>query len=225
MKKEKLKKVNTIIWDCDNTIWIHRKDEIKIISKYFGIPNIPKLNEQFNEMLKQLYIFFEDRKVTFQDLASLIETYIPIVKQYGIKPEKFLEEWLRLDTSFLNEDALEVIKYFYAKGFKNIVLTDWLWDSQVMLLEKYGVLPYIEKVYTCDDEYLKTNPKTKERVIEKGKEKQYIIVGDTLISDIAFANMAGIQSVWFNPNYKENDTKYTPTYEVSSLLELCKIFK
>ena len=223
MKNKKIEGIKTIIWDCDNTIWIHRKDEKNIIAKHFEIAEVDELGKQYFEMIKQFNEFFADKKVIQWKLVKLIEVYMPILKRYNIKPATFLKEWLSIETSFLNEDALEAIQYLHAKGYENIVLTDWLWDAQIMLLKKYGVLPYIKKVYTCDDMYLKKNPKSKSRVIEEGKEKHYLMVGDSLESDIAFANAAGIRSVWFNPNYKQNDTQNKPTYEISSMLELCKM--
>ena len=223
MKSKKIEGIKTIIWDCDNTIWIHREDEANIIAKHFGIAEVEKLGKQFSEMIKQFNKFFEDKKVVRWKIEKIIEVYMPILEKYEIKPAVFLKEWLRIETSFLNDDALEAIKYLDAKGYENIVLTDWLWDAQIMLLKKYGVLPYIKKIYTCDDMYLKRNPKTKTRIIEEGKEEQYIIVGDSLESDIAFANAAGIRSIWFNPGYKTNDTPNKPTYEISSMLELCKM--
>lgn len=223
MKKRNLKRIRTIIWDCDNTIWLHRKDEVKIISKYFKITNIEELENQYFELLRQFDVFFRDKKVTFEKITKLIERYLPIIKEYEYNAENFLEEWLTIETSFLNEDALEAIKYLDSKGFTNVILTDWFWDSQIRQLKKYGILPYIKEIHTCDDTYLKSNPKSKSRVIKDGYEDEYLMVGDSLSSDIAFANMAKIQSVWFNPNFKENDTQYKPTYEINSMLELCKI--
>lgn len=223
MKNRKLKKVRTIIWDCDNTIWMHRKDEINIIAKHFKISDIKELEIQYFEMLRQYDESFVEKKVTFEEFAYLIEEYLPIIKKYGYEPEEFLKEWLTVETSFLNEDTLETIKYLNYIGFENIILTDLLRDKQIRLLEKYGVLPYIKHVYTCDNEYSKRNPKAKSRIIKSGKEDEYLMVGDSLKSDIAFANMAKIHSVWYNPNFKKNDTQFKPTYEINSMLELCKI--
>lgn len=223
MKNKKLKRVRTIIWDCDNTIWMHRKDEINIIARHFKISDLKELEVQYFEMLRQYDEVFAEKKVTFEEFANLIKEHLPIIKKYGYEPEEFLQEWLTIETSFLNEDALETIKYLHYMGFENIILTDLLWDKQIRLLEKYGVLPYITHVYACDGEYSKRNPKTKSRIVKNGEEEEFLMVGDSLKNDIAFANMAKIQSVWFNPNFMKNDTQFKPTYEINSMLELCKM--
>ena len=49
------------------------------------------------------------------------------------------------------------------------------------------------------------------------------MIGNSLEHDIAFARNAGIRSIWFNPEYKNNNTKFRPTIEISSLLHICRI--
>jgi len=222
-ENRKINNVKVVIWDCDNTIWIHRKDEIKIVCKEFGIPCTEEFKKQYFGMFAAYEEYFAERKVKYGAIIRLVRENMPIIAEYGIDANEFFKRWLKIETSFLNEDALEAIKYLKRKGFKNVVLTDWLWSSQLALLKKYGVLPYIDKVYTCDDQYLKKNPKSAVRVIEKGCEKDYVIIGDSLKSDIGFANHAGIKSIWYNPEFKNNETTFVPTLEISSMLEVCKI--
>lgn len=222
-ENKKMKNVKIVIWDCDNTIWIHRKDELQIVCKEFEIPLTDEFKQQYFEMFEAFDEYFTDRKVKYGEIIRLVKENIPIISEYGISAEDFLKRWMKIETSFLNEDALEAIKYLRRKGYKNIVLTDWLWSSQVALLKQYGVLPYIDKIYTCDDQYLKKNPKSAARIIEKGNEKDYVIIGDSLKCDIGFANHAGIKSIWYNPEFKENRTNLNPTVEISSILEVCRI--
>lgn len=225
MKKDKprFKNVKTIIWDLDNTVWVHRKDEAIIIAETFGIEPAEKFEKQFRCMLEKFEEFFKKQKVTDEKIIELIERTMPILSTNGISVHEFLKRWFPIETSFLNEDAFDMIILLKYKGYKNIALSDWIWDAQIMLLEKYGVLPYMDEIYTCDDNYIKGNPKSSLRIIEPGKEKEYVIIGDSLKSDIAFANHAGIKSIWYNPTYKENITEFIPTVEVSSLLEIPKI--
>ncbi len=225
MRKNKqiFKNARVFIWDMDNTIWHHRKDEAIIIAKTLGIKSTKKFEKQFKCMLEQFEEVFKKQKVTDERIVELIERTMPILAINGINVHEFLERWFPIETSFLNEDALEVIKYLKYKGNKNITLSDWIWDAQIILLEKYGVLPYIDEIYTCDDNYIKRNPKSSLRIIEPGKEEEYVIIGDSLNSDIAFANHAGIKSIWYNPTYKKNTTEFIPTVEVSSLLEIPRI--
>lgn len=60
---------------------------------------------------------------------------------------------------------------------------------------------------------------------EIGEERRAgsIIVGDSLTSDIAGANRAGIKSCWYNPRGAENNTAARPDYEIRSLEVVLKI--
>ena len=49
------------------------------------------------------------------------------------------------------------------------------------------------------------------------------MIGDSLSSDIKGGFNAGIDTCWFNPLKKENTLGITPTYEISSLLDLKNI--
>ena len=225
MQKSKiyLGNVKTIIWDCDNTIWIHRKDEVQIVCRHLSIEPTEEFSKQYYEFFKDFNLYFSDKKVTVGKIIWLIKKNMPILAEIGISAEVFYHIKIEMESSYLNEDALDAIKYLKSKNYRNIVLTDWMWDTQIRLLKKYGVLPYIDRVYTCDNQYLKKNPKTVSRIITPGKEISYLIVGDSIDSDITFAANAGIKSMWFNPGNLENNSKYKPTMEISSLLELCRV--
>lgn len=51
---------------------------------------------------------------------------------------------------------------------------------------------------------------------------EVLMLGDSLTSDIAGANAAGIDSCWYNPHDLPNDTPHVPTYAVGSLREVLR---
>lgn len=226
MENTKIKGISTIIWDCDNTIWIHRKDELEeLIAKAVGIPYTAELKEQYQGFFDAFNKRFKYEKVTFKKTSKLIEEIMPILSKYGVTGSYFLDKWIPLETSFVNKEAVEVLKHQREKGYKIVILTDWFMNSQVRLLNRYGISEYIERIYTCDNEYMKTSPKSSERIIKPGNESEYVIIGDSLNSDIAFANNAKIRSIWYNPSKNENTTPYNPTVEITSLLEVIEIIE
>ena len=50
--------------------------------------------------------------------------------------------------------------------------------------------------------------------------EEYLIVGDSLSSDIAFAMNCNFDSCWFNPNKAPLPSKYKPTIIINDLIEL-----
>ena len=215
-----MKKTNKryIIWDLDGTLWTHKNHEVAIIADVLGIPFTEKFEKHFWGMIEKFNEFFADKLIVRDKVSILIEDTIPELFFYGITGEQFLNAWQNADTNLLNEQAMFVLREAVKKGYKNLVLTDWLYDRQMKQLKDFDILKYIEKVYSCEDNYMKSNPKSVTRVVKEKKKDAYIIIGDTLKSDIAFANNAGIDSIWYNPCHTKNETEFTPTYETDNLI-------
>ena len=51
------------------------------------------------------------------------------------------------------------------------------------------------------------------------------MIGDSLTADIAGGNDAGIDTVWYNPDHKENTSPAVPTYEVDSYEALLALLR
>ena len=50
-----------------------------------------------------------------------------------------------------------------------------------------------------------------------------LIIGDSLSADIRGGLLAGIDTCWYNPKKKMNDTHMVPTYQIHRLDELYQI--
>ncbi len=46
------------------------------------------------------------------------------------------------------------------------------------------------------------------------------MIGDSLTADIQGGNNAGMDTVWYNPTHKINNSKAVPTYTIHSYQEL-----
>lgn len=221
-----MEKVRIFIWDLDNVVWFHRKEETQILARALGILEVDEFSAEFYDFHGSFLNHFRNKKVTINETYKLIEKKIPILRFYNYTPSQFMlvSERLKFLVNEFNKEALELIRYLSNKGIKNIVKSDWWRIVQVDLLKEFGILEYIEELHCCDNQYIKANPLSAEGLIKSGKEDQYVIIGDSLMSDIAFATHSGIRSIWFNnKSEKENNTRFKPTFEVTSLLEVMKI--
>lgn len=218
-------KVRTIIWDCDNVMWFHRKDEPQITAEAMGITEIDEFSAEFYKMFESFMEYFKNKKVNMKETLLLIEREMPILGLYGILPEQYMKihDKIKLQVNDFNYDTITVMKYLNYKNIKCIVKSDWWWSAQVGIMKHYGVIDYIEEIHCCDNAYLKSNPLSAKGVVKKGKEEEYLIIGDSLTSDIAFAKHTGIGSIWLNRNNEENKTIYNPNFEITSLLEVMDI--
>lgn len=219
-------KVRTIIWDCDQVMWFHKKNETEIIAKALGISDTKEFETEFLNMILMFNTYFAKKRVTYKETCKIVEKEMPILSFYSITPEKFLFIWqnLKMEINEFNVDTLDVLEYLRKKEIKSIVKTDWWNEVQIGLMKEYGILEFIEEVHSCNNSFLKCNPLSAEKIIKPGREEEYIMIGDSLNSDICFANNADIKSIWFNKDGKKhNDTIYNTTYEIKSLLEVMEI--
>ena len=55
------------------------------------------------------------------------------------------------------------------------------------------------------------------------KREEYVIIGDSLTSDITGGNRAGIKTIWFNPDGLSNPNNVCYDYEIKNLSEVLNI--
>lgn len=55
--------------------------------------------------------------------------------------------------------------------------------------------------------------------------REYLLVGDSLTSDILGANNAGIKNIWYNPENVDNNTRVKVDYTINNLKEVIEILK
>lgn len=225
-----MERVRIFIWDLDETVWFHLKNQGNVVASLLRIRDKETFTKQYNHMWEDFMPYFKSRRVSYEIVKKYVEGKIPILKEYFLSGNDFLEviKEGKKELEEVNPEAIEVMAYLKEKGYYNISITDWFASHQKSTLEVLEANLYIDKVYGCDDGYMKNNyhkivQMAKELQLENRKE-EYIMVGDSLTSDIFFANSLGIKSIWYNRKKLKNTTFHIPTLEVSSLLELKDIF-
>lgn len=224
-----MENIRTVIWDCDGVMWFYKKPrvEAQLVAKALNIPYSKRMENEYFDMLDSFISRFANKKITLKKYYQLIEEKMPILGFFNISGEQFTERKSSIQTelSIPNKDSVLLLEYLKNKGIKNVVKSDFWREEQIAKMRQYEMLDYIEAVYGCDSGYLKSHHlATVKDIIKPGQEKNCIIIGDSLKCDIAFAEREGIGSIWFNRDGKHiNETQYSPTFEVSSLLEIMKI--
>ena len=86
------------------------------------------------------------------------------------------------------------------------------------------IAPYFKEVFISEQLHTqKPEPAFFDKVgqlIAGFSKEETLMIGDSLTADIAGGNAAGIDTVWYNPDHKENTSQVVPTYEVSTYQEI-----
>ncbi len=124
------------------------------------------------------------------------------------------------------EGAHEVLKKLKEKYYI-IVATNGPEIATKEKLSKIGCLDFVNEVLSADMfGYMKPRQEFFEaiqKLLNNYNNDEYLIIGDSLKSDVGFAMNCGFDSCWFNKNNEELDNSYKPTLTVNKLSDLIKL--
>lgn len=214
----------TVIFDLDDTLIRHdRLDETKYLSEYLDISDTNRFSAAFYESLSNIKTIFLGRKVTREKIASYFEETIPALRENNIKGETLIEAMEESSINIRDKSVDRTLHHLQVAGIRMFVLTNWFYSSQANVLKNFGYLDYFSRIFSWDDWYAKPDKRAILRCIGANNPKDFILVGDSLYDDVLCAKMAGVTSVWFNPNHNSNISKIHPDYVISDMLDLLDI--
>lgn len=147
-----------------------------------------------------------------------------------------LDEAIVLSNAYLNaltervvaiEGAYEALKYLYDKGYYIIIATNGPKIATKEKLLKINCIEFVNEILSADMfGYMKPDERFFEGIKEtlnNYKLEEYLIIGDSLKSDVGFAMKCNFDSCWFNRKNEELNTQYEPTMIIKNLNDLIKI--
>lgn len=156
-----------------------------------------------------------------------IERFIKLLAEYGVDGDVFGELCADTYTKYLSkqgqllENAEKVLSDL-SERYDCYICTNGITDVQMARLENTPLMPYVKKVFVSEAVgFAKPSPKFFQRVFEHIGDlepKNYLVIGDSLSSDITGAKACNIDSVWVSDG--ESDM---PTYQIGSILDIYSI--
>ncbi len=140
-------------------------------------------------------------------------------------PNTYSARYLELlqEGNFVIDGSRELLERI-APDFKMAVITNGIRDTQLRRFEVTGLGKYFEHIVISEDAGA---PKPHAQFFDYAlnrigffERRDILVIGDSLSSDIAGANSAGIPACWFNPWGIDSGDVAVPDYQISSLDEL-----
>lgn len=226
-----LSKYRTLLFDVDDTLLNFAAAESLALGLLFEEQKIPLTTEietRYREINQGLWRSFEEGRIERDEVVNT--RYSLLFKEYGQEVDgSLLEKSYR---SYLEEGhqiidgALELITRLQPI-FDLYIVTNGVSRTQDRRLRDSGLYPFFKNIFVSEDTgFQKPMKEYFDYVfarIPNFSVETGLIIGDSLSSDIRGGQQAGLDTCWFNPEMKPNNTEIVPTYEIHKLDDLYQI--
>ena len=224
---------NTIFFDLDHTLWdydVNAHQTLTEIYEKFGLNSgyetISDFVSHFLVINEELWDLYNHGKVSREYIRKerfkkiLIEAHQDLSKCEPMS-DYFMEECPKKPA--LIPGTIDLLEYLSGK-YRMAIITNGFTDTQGIKLTSGGISHYFDEVITSETaQARKPSSDIFHFALEKMKveEEVALMIGDNLKTDIAGANNAGWQSIWFTQEESsppKNCRKVNALSEIKDLL-------
>jgi 2-haloacid dehalogenase len=220
-----------LLLDADGTLFDIDKAErhaLRETFRLYGFEFTEKALREYRRINKELWNRLERGEVVLntvrsQRFARLFETLqircdaIEFDSLYVKEQEK---------SAFLLDDA-DLVCAELCKTVPLYIVTNGIASAKHGQLARSGLLPYVNGLFISEEiGFAKPHRYFFDHVfarLDNAPRNEALIVGDSLSSDIAGGQAAGIDTCWYNPKNAPVKNALNPTYEINALIELLDI--
>jgi 2-haloacid dehalogenase len=226
-----LKKYTTLLFDVDDTLLDFDAAEslaLRLLFEEHHFSLTPEIEKKYKTINKGLWKSFEEGIIN-RDVV-LNTRFSILFKEYGKEVdgtilEKSFRSYLEQGHQLI-DGAFDLISDLQNQ-YDLYIVTNGDSKTQDRRLRDSGLYPLFKDIFVSDvTGFQKPMKGFFDYVIARipnFKVNQTLIIGDSLSSDIKGGNLAGIDSCWFNPEMKHNNSDIIPTYEIQKLEDLYRI--
>lgn len=228
-------KYKTIFFDLDHTLWdfdTNSKETLTELYEHYslhdrGVTSLEAFNQNFSKVNEALWDLY-DRGLIDSDVIRK-ERFKKILEPFQVVDQDLIAK-LSHDYLYgcprkaaLLPGAVEVLSYLSDK-YSLSLITNGFEEIQGLKLQSSNITHYFDHIVTSQ----KAGHKKPAREIfeyaldlHKHEAQEAIMIGDNLMTDIAGAKNASVDTVFFNPHQKPHQT--VVNHEITSLHELATI--
>lgn len=219
-----------IFLDIDDTVFNFKKCSESALKETFST-----LNLEYNKNVFESFSLIDEHlwKQQKEELLTVAEVldirFVQLSDTLGLDYDSNLaKEYFGslLGEQYIMEPGIEAVLKEISSDYIIYAASNGVLTMQKNRLQLSGLQEYFTDLYVSDDiGYAKPNINFFTESMDRAKLKpnEILMIGDSLVSDIAGARGAGIDSVWYNPYSLENLSKINADYKIKHLHELTGI--
>jgi 2-haloacid dehalogenase len=220
-----------LFFDIDDTLLDFQATEKEALRALFAEQNMDLTAEderRYKEINQGLWNAYENGKI---DRDEVLNTrFSTFFMHYDLKVNGSLLE--RKYRSYLEQGhqlidgAMDLIIQLQPQ-YELYIVTNGVSKTQDRRLRDSGLYPYFKDIFVSEDTgFQKPMKEFFEYVFDRIPNyipEQGLIIGDSLSADIKGGQISGLDTCWFNPLRKENQSGLSPTFEIQQLKEIHEI--
>ena len=225
------KKITTVLWDNDNTLMDFEYSMHKALRECFAAFGLA-INEaviaRYEEINTAYWKRLERGEVTKSQLLD--GRFTDLFRELGYEVNvsefrKLFQVELGSYYSYL-DNSIDICRKLHGK-VKQYIVTNGVEETQNRKIKASGFYDLMEEVFISGVVgYEKPRKEFFEYCLDRIEEKdpqRILIVGDSLTSDIAGGNHAGIRTCWYNPKGKKAGEEYHIDFEINNLEQIFEV--
>lgn len=221
-----------VLLDADDTLLDFGKSEKEAIVttlKEFEVPVTQRIVDRYVQINLHCWKLLESGQITRVYLDRL--RFDMLFEEFGITGKDTVKAGAKYrehltERGYVLDGCVEFLHSISDK-YRLFLVTNGTEPTQIVRLKSAGIYDFFEEKFYSEQigcakpykgffDYVFAHIKDFDRA-------RTVLVGDSLTSDIAGANNAGITGVWFNPKGKVNDSTAIPDHTVAGYDELEKL--
>lgn len=230
------KQYKCVLFDLDHTLWDYETNSsavlVQLYNKYglagLGAVECGEFIKSFTRVNTELWDKHDRNEISREVLRY--DRFDLVFKAAGVSHRelslRFSEEYLAESPKgkHLVPYALELLNYLKAKGYGLYIVTNGFEEIQGTKIASGGITNYFDGIITSARAGFKKPDKGIFEFVMKESgysNHESIMIGDNLLTDIAGARNASIDTVFYNPNGVKHSE--VVSHEIRSLKELFSI--
>lgn len=221
-----------LLFDLDHTLLDFDTAEEVALTQFLqdqGVQDIQAFKDYYKPMNQGLWKDLEQKKISKKDLIN--SRFAIAFAHFGREVDG--EEMALRYQDYISQQgqsfpgAEDLLARLEKAGYQLYGATNGVTAIQEGRLAHSTIAPYFKEVFISEQLHTqKPEPAFFDKVgqlIPGFSKEETLMIGDSLTADIAGGNAAGIATVWYNPDHKENTSQVVPTYEVSTYQEIADL--